>query len=133
MRTATVKPEHRPLLLMLARDCLAELRTARAEYDEECRRHWEQGHRPATCPHGTDWWVDYDPICLMCEDGVTILEEAMAYAWWRYHRWQERWQAWSTARSLGMPGADAEATVAWAIEPILITHKPVTHRLGDAA
>ena len=54
------------------------------EWLDEAREYEKNGYRPHYCPHGTDLWVDWDPICGMCEEGLTPLQEAVYYAMrWR--------------------------------------------------
>lgn len=55
---------------------------------EERQRDWEemrdrlgeQGYRPSECVHGTNLWTDYDPMCLACEEGLSMEEEALLTA-----------------------------------------------------
>lgn len=60
------------------------------EYREECREYKEQGFAPHYCKHGTNLWVDYDPICPGCEDGMSLDEEAEMIAGNVMHDYQER-------------------------------------------
>lgn len=53
----------------LALAILAFMKKAEADYAEECAEYARQGYIPHYCPHGTDLWVDWDPICQSCEDG----------------------------------------------------------------
>lgn len=64
------------LALAILRDRKAQY----AEYLEECESYRRDGFRPAYCEHGTYQWVDYDPICGGCEDGLTGIQGAYEYA-----------------------------------------------------
>lgn len=48
---------------------LEDLATNQAEFLEEREYHRSRGHRSPTCFHGTNQWVDYDPMCYGCEEG----------------------------------------------------------------
>lgn len=43
-------------------------------YLAEADRDLAEGHRPHYCEHGMNLWVDWDPICGACEDGVTAAD-----------------------------------------------------------
>lgn len=51
----------------------AEFVRRAAEYEADVKRDHERGHRAHYCEHGVNQWVDYDPICVYCELGHTIL------------------------------------------------------------
>lgn len=66
---------------------LEDLATNQAEFLEEREYHRSRGHRSPTCFHGTNQWVDYDPMCYGCEeshpDEYTSPEDARAF----YNDW----------------------------------------------
>lgn len=64
----------------IAMALLWRIRRRDARYEEECREYAKQGYRPHYCPHGTDLWVDWDPICQWCEESLTQREEALMLA-----------------------------------------------------
>jgi len=66
-----------------------------AAWEEDARAAARQGFRPHYCKHGTDLWVDYDPICGWCEEELTPLQEAVAVAWARFTNHQIE-HAWNT-------------------------------------
>lgn len=73
-------------------------------YELEARAAWKEGLRPHYCKHGTNLWVDYDPICGGCESEYTPLEEAVGIASSWHHREQteHEWQvvlAYFTSRN----------------------------------
>lgn len=56
------------------------------EWEEEAAAARREGFRPERCPHGTNWHVDYDPICGECEDprdgtGPYHLDRAACRRW----------------------------------------------------
>lgn len=40
-------------------------------YAAECEEDYRMGYAPHYCIHGTNLWVDYDNICMGCEEGLT--------------------------------------------------------------
>lgn len=42
------------------------------EYLEKVESDYRKGFRAEHCEHGTNQWVDYDPICGPCEDGWSM-------------------------------------------------------------
>lgn len=56
-------------VLRLAQKLDASYAARYAEYEDECRADYAEGHRPHYCEHGLNLWVDHDPICGYCEDG----------------------------------------------------------------
>lgn len=72
MSTSTLSEhEHRRLIQVAA----ARVRVvkkwqarARADWNRMAEVAAEEGFRPPECIHGTNLWVDYDPICPGCEE-----------------------------------------------------------------
>ena len=75
--TVTTTTELREKVLAGVKESIAE---ERAVYERECKEYAEQGYRPHYCRHGVNLWVDYDPICGYCEEGLSEQEEAEARA-----------------------------------------------------
>jgi len=61
----------------VAKKVLRDLRDRDREYREDCEQAYRDGYRPHYCRHGMNLWVDYDPICGPCEDGLTFYQEAL--------------------------------------------------------
>lgn len=59
---------------------LRDLKAGQDRWEEHAAEAARQGYRPHYCPHGTNWWVDYDPMCYWCEMGITIYERAIEEA-----------------------------------------------------
>lgn len=132
--TVQTRQHQKPLVLAIARDLLVDLRKRQAEHQEYVDKLWrEQRLAPEFCFHGTYMWSGRDPICMMCEDRITIHEQALDGARFKVEVWQRRWQTYQMADALGMPMPDREATIAWVLEPVATTHEPITNRLGPAA
>lgn len=129
---STLLKPRRALVLMVAMDVLDKLREERREWEEEATRHWANGFRPEYCPHGSYMWGDWDPMCLRCEYGITLHQEALEEARCRVNTWTNRCKAMQRSRELDMP-MDLERVIEWVTEPIRMKHEAVLHRLGAAA
>lgn len=70
----------RKRLIDLAAHALKRIKAREVEYEEECREDARQGYRAHYCIHGMNLWVDWDPICGYCEEGLGAYEQALSYA-----------------------------------------------------
>lgn len=74
-RLMRVEPETVPLtaeILPLLRKHNSTLRMRYEWWLESCREDRAEGYSKSHCEHGTNLWVDWDPICGPCEDGITM-------------------------------------------------------------
>lgn len=74
-RLMRVEPETGQLsaaILPLFRKHDATLRMRYESWVQDCRDDRADGHSKSHCEHGTNLWVEWDPICGPCEDGVTM-------------------------------------------------------------
>lgn len=69
----------RPILYKRALFHVKRLRKVQIAYDEEVLEAAKDGYRPSHCIHGTNLWVDWDPICGPCEDGFGRYEGEALY------------------------------------------------------
>lgn len=107
----------RKAVASLALPVLKRLKAERAEYEEECKRAARQGFAPHYCPHGMNLWVDYDPICGPCEEGLTVYEQALAVARDLFATYLQRLE-WFMAHPGGLPQPVLEGLVEWVVEPL---------------
>lgn len=77
--TVTAKPDYSTTILRRALYHVKRLRRLQAEWDEDAREAAKEGFRPHHCIHGTNLWVDWDPICGPCEDGFSRYEGEALY------------------------------------------------------
>jgi len=56
-----------PTLYEIYKDARSWINERREQYRAECKAWAKQGFRPQYCIHGTNLWVEYDPICGYCE------------------------------------------------------------------
>lgn len=63
---------------------IKEIKAERASYEEEMDELRKQGYGPSHCIHGTSLWVEWDPICGYCEEGVSDYQVALGRAFSRY-------------------------------------------------
>lgn len=66
----------------LALKIVRSMRKMYEDYEEERRDEAKRGYRMHYCVHGTNLWVDYDPICGGCENGENYFDymREMRYA-----------------------------------------------------
>lgn len=82
---------------------LAAIKEVRAEYatylsDMEDLR--KEGYGRSHCFHGTDLWVEWDPICGYCEDGTTLQQLALGRAKHRYEEVERKVKAYFDAATV---------------------------------
>lgn len=116
----------------VALSILRNLKQARREYDEECRRWWARGYRPHYCFHGMNLWVDWDPICGYCEMDYTVYDQALAMAHEQVDEFDRRLAVSVAARQAGMPMSPDGEIARWVMEAVTYTKSP-RNRLGAAA
>lgn len=91
---STIKPEVASLAIALTHKYWQGFLMWEQACDDDAR----EGYRPRYCEHGTNQWVDYDPICGPCENGVTMgdgvqrRQRALAQAKARVTRIEELWR-----------------------------------------
>lgn len=64
---------------------IKEIKAERAEYEAEMDELRKEGYGPSHCIHGTSLWVEWDPICGYCEEGVSDYQVALGRAFSRYN------------------------------------------------
>jgi hypothetical protein len=115
----TTIPAHtRPLVMRIALQRLKALKERQRQYEEYCRDMAAQGYRPEVCFHGTNLWVDYDPICGPCEDGSPLARVALDTARYDVATFLERQQLACNAIDAGIPLASNREVYAWVREPL---------------
>jgi hypothetical protein len=117
-------------VLKLAAKIFASYRKDWESYEAECDSYSAQGYRPRTCFHGTNLWVDYDPICGPCEDGYGWFDPmlyrhlAISDAKAAYEEFNERLDLYTKAAAKHAP-VDFGKMITWVAEPLTKWDAPV--------
>lgn len=103
-------------------EALHRIRAQRAEWEESAGQYAREGFRPRTCVHGTSLWVDYDPICGPCEDGLSDHEVALIAGRHRAKQVHEMIAVVTSfvasARTLGAPESVTRAAMDWLLSEL---------------
>jgi hypothetical protein len=97
--------------LKMAMELDARYACGYAEWLDACEGDYKNGYRPSQCEHGTNNWTDYDNICGLCEEGITMgdplirMRAALDEAKSRWTSTQEIVKAWNRFRDLGLGDA----------------------------
>jgi hypothetical protein len=113
--------------LALKRLHVLKARIARreAEYQREVEQAHKEGFRPHYCPHGTNLWVDWDPICGYCEDGEpNVYDMAITWAKAAIYKSNQRRAYWEASVTKAahdgdrMPSSVTEPFIDWILAPL---------------
>src|SRR5690606_19910054 len=79
---------------------IKEIRAEYAAYQRDMDDLLKEGYGRSHCFHGTNLWVEWDPICGYCEAGLTLHEMALGRAKRRYAEVEEKSQAYFAAATV---------------------------------
>lgn len=65
-------PANKRMVVLLVIKLIGEYERIHRDYLDDCAADRRRGYRPQTCEHGVNQWVDYDPICGLCEYGHSL-------------------------------------------------------------
>jgi hypothetical protein len=130
-------------VMIAARVYVKRLRTAYAQYEEDVNAWYSRGdgrspkwhvfiegddvyqanvggkgYAYPECIHGASRWTDYDNICGPCEDGLSLHQLAMSYAWQDVHEYMRRTEVLGAAMRANAPHEATEALTTWALDAL---------------
>jgi|SRR5690606_4872064 len=76
---------------------IKEIRAEYAAYQRDMDDLLKEGYGRSHCFHGTNLWVEWDPICGYCEAGLTLHEMALGRAHTRYEEVDKKLKAYVAA------------------------------------
>lgn len=111
------------MLMPLALHIFKDFEARWARFEEEKDEYYREGYRPQYCFHGTNLWVDYDPICQACEDGYGWFDRqayrrlSLDIAFRECAEWDKRVALLTALKDANAP-VEWGTLLEWAAEPI---------------